>query len=127
MENCGSSSLAAVILVYRNNTVIMQKFQLHPFGGGKAVGHRTGQENENHHFLVSSLLPAPYSVVGGGVKAVDHNSFWVWPKAERNAEYIKVQCQLWCIFFAVTGAKDFFLKKKTPNDLMFKTIHKAQK
>lgn len=88
----------------------MQRFQQHPFGGGKAVGHCTGQENESHHFLGSSLPPAPYSVAGGGEKAVDHTSFWVWPKAERHAKYINVQRQLCCIFFAVTGAKDFFLK-----------------
>lgn len=116
MENCGSSSLIAVIPAYRNSIVIMQRFRQHPFGGGKAVEHCTGQENENHHFLGRSLPPAPHFVGGGGEKAVDHTSFWVWPKAERSAKYIKVQCQLCCIFFAVTGDKDFFKKKKQQNN-----------
>lgn len=68
MGNCGSSSLIAVIPVYRNSIVIMQRFQQHPFGRGKAVGHCTGQGNESHCFLGSSLPPAPFSVVGGGEK-----------------------------------------------------------
>lgn len=107
MGNCGTSGLIAVIPAYGNSIVIMQRFQQHPFGRGKAVGHCTGQGNKSHCFLGSSLPPAPYSVVGGG-KSSTPGFICVWPKAERNVKSIRVQCQLYCIFFAVTGAKDFF-------------------